>query len=124
MSEKKKKTENTPDILEKIFSGGTTSADAKMSEAENVSLIIKEWLSPTHIKQKTRLSKNQVLSMAILQSIADKYKITTLMRFLDEFRTSKLSEDGKSSEELENILKARMPEIQENSLERLSKFLE
>ena len=94
------------------------------SEAENVSLIIKEWLNPVHIRRKTRLTKNQVLAVAILQSLSDTYNIQTLKRFLNEFRTTKLSEDGKSSTELENILKSRMPEGETTQLERLAKFLE
>jgi hypothetical protein len=73
---------------------------------------------------KTRLTKKQVISIAILQSLADTYHIITLTRFLDEFRTGKLSEDSKSSIELENILKARMPEIEATNLSKLSKFLE
>lgn len=125
MTDKKQEQQNknTKDVFDRIFGSPNQSKD-KPNEAENVSLIIKEWLSPKHIKQKTRLSKNQVLSVAILQSIADKYNIKTLKDFLNEFRTSKLSEDGKSSEELEAILKARIPEMEDNNLERLSKFLE
>jgi hypothetical protein len=94
------------------------------SEAENVALIIKEWLNPIHIRAKTRLTKPQVLSVAILQSLADTYNIKTLKRFLVEFKTAKLSEDGKSSSELEGILKARLPEESDIELKKLSRFLE
>lgn len=135
MTEKKtkKKTNNKTEnekikdrsdaFVEKIFSVNKDKDD-KISEAENVSLIIKEWLNPKHIKRKTRYTKRQVRAVTVLQSLADTYKIKTLDRYLTVFRTTKLSEDGKSSEELEAILKSRMPEIQENALEKMAKFLE
>lgn len=110
-------------VLDSIF--GKPSEQQKLSsEAENVSLIIKEWLDPKHIKAKTRLTRQQVISVSILQSLADTYNIKTLKRFLTEFKTAKLSEDGKSSEELENILTARMPEEADIELKKLTKFLE
>jgi hypothetical protein len=111
-------------VLDRIFGTPMDTLKAETSEAENVSMIIKEWLDPKHIRRKTRLTKKQVVAIAILQSLADTYDIKTLKRFLDEFRTGKLSEDGKSSSELENILKARMPEIETSNLEKLSRFLE
>lgn len=115
---------NSLNVLDRIFGTPQETLKAETSEAENVSMIIKEWLDPKHIRRKTRLTKKQVVAIAILQSLADTYDIKTLKRFLDEFRTGKLSEDGKSSSELENILKARMPEIEHSNLEKLSKFLE
>jgi hypothetical protein len=122
-----KKTSRSPqseNVLDRIFGTPQETLRAETSEAENVSMIIKEWLDPKHIRRKTRLTKKQVVAIAILQSLADTYDIKTLKRFLDEFRTGKLSEDGKSSSELENILKARMPEIEHSNLEKLSRFLE
>ena len=110
-------------IIDQVF-GQPQKSITDTSEAENVSLIIKEWVDPKHVKFKTRYSKRQVISVSILQSLADTYKINTLKRFLKEFRVNKLSEDGESSRELEEILKARIPEIQESNLEKLSKFLE
>lgn len=110
-------------ILEKVF-GKPNEQQQLSSEAENVALIIKEWLDPKHVKAKTRLTRQQVVSVAILQSLADTYNIKTLKRFLTEFKTAKLSEDGKSSSELEGILKARMPEESDIELKKLSKFLE
>lgn len=110
-------------VVEKIF-GSPQGNMADTSEAENVSLIIKEWVNPAHVKYKTRYTKEQVIAVSILQSLADTYNIKTLQRFLKEFRINKLSEDGKSSQELEEILKARIPDIQESNLEKLSKFLE
>jgi len=70
------------------------------------------------------LTKKQVVSISILQSLCDTYNIQTLNRFLNEFRTNKLSEDGKSSKELEAILKARIQDVEDTNLGRLSKFLE
>jgi len=124
----KKKQSNDSDepkenIMSKIF-GNTEETTHVNSEAENVSMIITEWLDKKHIKSKTRLNKQQVIALSILQSLADTYNIRTLKRFLDEFRTNKLSEDGKSSSELENILKARMPNIEESNVDKLAKFLE
>lgn len=122
-SDEKRKSPVPTDILSQIF-GKPEELDKGKSEAENVSLIIKEWLSPKHIREKTRLGKHQVLSVAILQSLASTYKIKTLDRFLTEYRTCKLSEDGQSSKELENILKSRLPELDDGHMRRISKFLE
>ena len=124
MGDSKEKPKQEGGILDRIFGGADTKTGGMMSEAENVSMIIKEWLDPKHIRRKTRLTKKQVIAIAVLQSLADTYDIKTLKRFLDEFRTGKLSEDGKSSAELENILKARMPEVENTNLQKLSKFLE
>lgn len=111
-------------LLDRIFGTPQETMRAEMSESENVAMIIKEWLNPAHIKRKTRLTKKQVIAISILQGLADTFNIKTLKKFLDEFRTNKLSEDGQSSSELENILKARMPDIEQTNLEKLSKFLE
>ncbi len=64
------------------------------------------------------------MAVSTLQSLADTYNIKTLKRYLIEFRTNKLSEDGKTSQELENILKNRYPQEEDNQLERISKYLE
>jgi len=124
--DKKKPTQQpgTGNILDRIFGTPQETMHAEMGEAENIRLIIQEWLDPKHIRRKTRLTKKQVIAITILQGLADTYNIKTLKKFLDEFRTNKLSEDGKSSEELENILKARIPDIERTNLEKLSKFLE
>lgn len=110
-------------LIDSIFKP-QQATETSLTEAENVSLIIKEWLSKAHLRMKTRYTKRQVMAVSRLQSLADTYKIKTLQRFLTEFRTNKLSEDGKSSQELENILKSRMPQIEETQLEKLGKFLE
>lgn len=122
--EQKIKDKNKMNVLTEIFRPQQTSQDQSMSEAENVSLIIAEWLNKKHIRRKTRYTKRQVMAVSTLQSLADTYSIKTLDRFLDEFRTNKLSEDGQSSKELENILKSRMPQMEETQLEKLGKFLE
>lgn len=115
------KDENSSDVITKVFG----NQDQKItSDTENVSMIIKEWLDPKHIKSKTRYTKKQVVAVSILQSLAETYNIKTLKRFLQEFKTAKLSEDGQSSSELENILKARLPDEQDVELKKLSKFLE
>jgi len=128
MSKKKKEPVVKPttapkeNILNSIFGKGEETQPP--SEAENIKEIITEWLEPKHIKRKTRLTKKQVVAISILQSLSDTYNIKTLDRFLIEFRTNKLSEDGKSSKELEAILKARIQDIEETNIGRLSKFLE
>ena len=116
-------TKKNINIIDKIFS---TPHDDKpvATDAENARLIIKEWLDPKHITRKTRYTKKQVIGVSILQSLADTYKIETLQRFLRQFRTNKLSEEGKSSQELENILKSRTPEAEETQLQKFAKYLE
>lgn len=134
MGKKKKDKDDTPvkpdpqvkknvNIIDKIFS---TPHDDKpvATDAENARLIIKEWLDPKHITRKTRYTKKQVIGVSILQSLADTYDIQTLQRFLKQFRTNKLSEDGKSSAELESILKSRTPEAEETQLQKFAKYLE
>jgi uncharacterized Rmd1/YagE family protein len=110
------------DVISKVFN--TQDQQRVSSESENVSLIIKEWLDPKHIKAKTRYTKKQVVAVSILQSLAETYNIKTLKRFLQEFKTAKLSEDGQSSSELENILKSRLPDEGDVELKKLTKFLE
>lgn len=121
-SSDKGKHKKTVNVLEAIFSGNKD--DHVKSDAENVELIIKEWLDPKHIKRKTRYTKRQVMAVTVLQSLADTYNIKTLKRYLVEFRTNKLSEDGKSSQELESILKSRIINDEEGGFEKISKFLE
>lgn len=121
--EEKKREEKPKISVSQISMPHRAESDTKI--AEDIRLIIKEWLDPKHINRKTRLNKRQVRAITILQGLADKFDIKTLKDFLTEFRTNKLSEDGQSSKELENILKSRMPELQnEGSLEKISKYLE
>ena len=128
----KKKRESTPppevygqqtgSVLDRVF--GSTPAQDPV-EAEDVSKIIKEWLDPKHVDKKTRYTPQQVIAVSILQSLADTYNITTLKRFLKQYKTAKLSEGGKSAQELENILKNRRAiEEDDSALSRLSKFLD
>jgi hypothetical protein len=112
-----------PNLLDKVFNPSTEQTHVS-SESEDVAMIIREWLAPKHVKAKTRYTKKQVIAVSILQSLADTYNIKTLKRFLIEFKTAKLSEDGQSSSELEGILKARIQETEDVELKKLSKFLE
>jgi len=120
MTEMKEKKNEVASVLGSIF--GNQQKDTEI-RTEDVAKIITEWLNPKHVKAKTRLTKRQVIALTILQSLADTYNIVTLKRFLQEFRINKLSEDGKSSEELENILKMRVPD-QNAELAKLSRFIE
>jgi len=127
VDEKKKQsdTENRQNetLLNRVFAP-PAEASHTSTESEDVAMIIREWLAPKHIKAKTRYTKKQVIAVSILQSLADTYNIKTLKRFLIEFKTAKLSEDGQSSSELEGILKARIQETDDVELKKLSKFLE
>lgn len=127
MSEKEKIKENeeqvSASLMERVFNP-PSAEKPETTSAEDIALIIREWLAKKHIQRKTRYSKRQVNAVSILQSLANTYNIKTLKRFLREFQTAKLSEEGKSSAELENILKARMPLEEKTELQKLSKFLE
>jgi hypothetical protein len=109
-------------VMDRIFA--PSQADKDTSEKEDVSKIIKEWLDPKHVDAKTRYTPKQVIAVTILGSLAETYKIKTLQRFLKSFKTAKLSEGGKSSEELENILKNRLMQEDDTHLKSLSKFLD
>jgi hypothetical protein len=109
--------------MQQVFSP-ESAMQGQGQEKEDVSKIVREWLSPKHITRKTRYSKKQTIAISILQSLANTYKIKTLQRFLQEFRTSKLSEEGKSSEELVDILQSRLPSDEDVELKNLARFLE
>ena len=68
VEKKKPMTKPKPDgsILDRIFGTPQETMRAEMSEAENIAMIIKEWLDPKHIKRKTRLTKKQVIAITIL----------------------------------------------------------
>jgi len=127
MNKKKQRKKNKPDkktgsIIDEVFAPSRQQQNE--AEKEDVSKIINEWLSTKHIDKKTRYTPNQVVAVSILQSLADTYKIKTLQRFLKAFKMAKLSEGGKSSEELENILKDRFHVEDDMGLKKLGKFLE
>jgi len=96
--------------------------------AEDIRLIIDEWLKENHVRFKTRYTKKQVRGITKLQSVADRWKIKCLQDVLNEFRIAKLSEDGKSSQELVDILKERLTGIMEEKTNinksTLGKFLD
>ena len=130
----KKKEENvkpvqlSPGFEEKISIGKLslpTVANKEGHTAEDISKIVDVWLDPKHIDRKTRLNKRQVKAVTIFKGISIRWKIITLQDFLIWYLTYKLSEDGQSSKELENILKARMPELQQDNISsKLGRFLE
>lgn len=95
-------------------------------KAEDISKIITEWLSKKHINAKTRLTKNQVVAISILKTLADKYHIKPLQDLLKNYQTFKLSEEGESSKELVEILKERLPEKEneDNFITTVGKFLD
>ena len=87
--------------------------DGEGFTAEDIRLIIAEWLKEDHTKYKTRYTKRQVKAITKLQPLADKYKIKCLQNILHEFRIAKLSEEGQSSKELVDILKERLTGLME-----------
>ena len=93
-------------------------------EAENIKLIIREWLDLKHIKTKTRYNRRSARAVTTLQGLADKYNIKTLDEYLIEYRINMLSVDGETSKELTDILKARIPDLEQSQLDKISKFLE
>jgi hypothetical protein len=100
--------------------------DEKNQKAEDIAKIIDEWLNEKHIDAKTRLSKQQVVTIAILKTLADKYNIKPLQTLLKNFQRYKLSEDGESSKELVKILSERTQDKKEDSniFETVGRFLE
>lgn len=118
----KKKEDATGSIIDRVFAPSKDKGPT--DDREDVSKIIKEWLDPKHVDKKTRYTPQQVIAVSILGSLADTYKIKTLTRFLRAFKTAKLSEGGKSAEELENILKSRLNQEEDVHLKGLSRFLE
>lgn len=81
--------------------------------AEDIRLIIAEWLKENHVRYKTRYTRKQVRAITKLQPIADRYDIDCLQNLLNEFRIAKLSEEGQSSKELVDILKERLTGMME-----------
>lgn len=82
-------------------------------QQENFAEIIKAWLDKKFIHRKTRLTINQIIALTTLKSLADKYKIKCIQTLIDNFVSYKLSEGGKSSEELVEILRSR-EQVDEN----------
>lgn len=111
---KKKKAENVePEIKQFVSVERETMPSKKEGEgntAEDIRLIIAEWLKEIHVRFKTRYTKRQVRGITKLQSIAYRYFEITgcLPLLLTEYRIAKLSEDGQSSKELVDILKERL----------------
>ena len=112
--------------LDNFFIQPKKEDDKESKRVEDISKIIKEWLSRKHINSKTRLTKNQVIAISILKTLADKYNIKPLQNLLKNYQTYKLSEDGESSKELVEILKERTPNKDEddNIINSVGRFLD
>lgn len=76
-------------------------------ETPDIKETIETWLDKKHIHSKTRLTPNQVIALTILKTLSEKYGVTCIKELIDWFVTYKLSEGGKSSSELVDILKNR-----------------
>lgn len=113
----KKKDKQEKQEFNPSFSVSTSTMPIKKEgegfTAEDIRLIIAEWLKQDHTKFKTRYSKRQVRAITKLQPVADRYKIKCLQNVLNEFRIAKLSEEGQSSKELVDILKERLTGLME-----------
>jgi len=81
--------------------------ETEKSEGEDIKEIISTWLDDLFIHAKTRLTPNQVIALTILKTLATEYNIECINKLLDNFVRYKLSENGQSSKELVDILKAR-----------------
>lgn len=112
--------------LDGLFIQPKKEDNTENKKAEDISKIIAEWLSKKHINAKTRLSKNQVVAISILKTLADKYHIKPLQELLKNYQTFKLSEEGESSKELVEILKERIPdkEDEDSVITQVGRFLE
>jgi hypothetical protein len=114
---KKKKEKEIAKENNPSFSVSTSTMPVKSEgegfTAEDIRLIINEWLKEEHTHFKTRYTKRQVRAITKLQPIADRYKIKCLQDVLNEFRIAKLSEEGQSSKELVDILKERLTGMME-----------
>ena len=108
---KKKKTKEIKEVNPSFSVSNISMPVKKEGEgftAEDIRLIIAEWLKQSHTKFKTRYTKRQVRAITKLQPMADRYEIKCLQNVLTEFRIAKLSEEGQSSKELVDILKERL----------------
>ena len=112
--------------LDSLFLKSSKNEENENKKVEDIRKIIEEWLSKKHINSKTRLTKNQVIAISILKTIADRYHIKPLQLLLQNYQTFKLSEDGESSKELVEILKERSPEREtdDNIITTVGRFLE
>lgn len=107
--------------------GEVPPAKAKSSNiAEDIRLIIAEWLKDEHIRYKTEYKTSGVAhAVSLFQTIAEKHNITCMKNYLKNYRIDNLSVDRQSSKELVEILKERVADInKEEGLDKISKFLE
>ena len=81
--------------------------------AEDIRLIITEWLKELHVRFKTRYTKRQVRGVTKIEPVGLKYNVKCILNMLLVFRIAKLSEEGQSSKELVDILKERLTGLME-----------
>ena len=125
--DEKRKQENNQDKHEiedfdtdDVFTNKQDENEAKM-EGENLSEIIKAWLDDKYVHAKTRLNSNQIVALKILKTLAEKYNVKCISELITNFVRYKLSEGGKSSQELVDILKSRTEVETDNSIEEAIK---
>ncbi|PNX49482.1 MAG: hypothetical protein BV457_01605 [Thermoplasmata archaeon M9B1D] len=94
--------------------------------AEDIRLIIAEWLADKHIRYKTEYKTSGVAhAVSLFQTIAERHNIKCMTDYLKNYRIDNLSVDRQSSKELVEILKERVADInKEEGLDKISKFLE
>ena len=115
LGKKKKKEEEIQH--EPSFSISKSSMPVKSEgegfTAEDIRLIITEWLKELHVRFKTRYTKRQVRGVTKIEPVAIKYNVKCILNMLLVFRIAKLSEEGQSSSELVDILKERLTGMME-----------
>jgi len=121
--ENKEKHNDIPEDVKKALDNSKGLLDVddineQESDSENIEEIIKTWLSDKFIHAKTRLNSNQIIALTILKTLSEKYQVKCIKELLDNFVRYKLSEGGKSSEELVDILKNRNNMDEDEELEK------
>lgn len=94
------------------------------NKVEDIGKVIGEWLKKSYVRFKTRLEKRQVIPLTIIEQIAREFKIKCVNDWIDTFKINKLSEDGKTSDELVKILSSRgIMEDDSDIIKTIGKYL-
>ena len=79
--------------LDSLILKSPKNTEDENKKVEDIRKIIEEWLHNKHINAKTRLTKNQVIAISILKTLADRYHIRPLQLLLKNYQTFKLSDN-------------------------------
>jgi len=97
--------------------------DEKKNNSEELANIIRAWLDDKYIHAKTRLNEKQIIALTILKTLSEKYNVRCIKELIDNFVRYKLSEGGKSSEELVEILKSKISSDDDDLVKTIEPFL-